>query len=90
MGKREKSMGKLAEKNKVKAECIYGDGKNGNQSCICCFCDRKRGCFQCLECKEKGNYKPIGDCDMIIDESIPRSNDFIRDYNTKMMMSGIY
>lgn len=58
-------MGKLSENTKTKNKCPYGT--NGNLSCVCSYCERKRGCFNCLECKKNGEYKPVFDCDSIIE-----------------------
>lgn len=60
-------MGKFAKNNETKEKCPKGTGQAGDLSCLCCFCRRKRGCFKCLECKEKGEYEHVDDCDMYID-----------------------
>lgn len=56
-------MRKSEENEKVKKElCPYGK----NLSCVCAFCERRKGCFNCLDCQKNGKYELVNDCDMII------------------------
>lgn len=55
-------MGKYAENEEEKEKCLYAK----ILSCECSLCERKRGCFNCLECKKNGERKPITCCDMQI------------------------
>lgn len=56
-------MGKFEENQRVKNElCPYGK----DLSCVCSFCERKKGCFNCLDCQKNEKYELVNDCDMII------------------------
>lgn len=55
-------MGKYAENQKLKSECDYAK----ELKCACAFCQRKRGCFNCIECKVNGEREIVNECDMQI------------------------
>lgn len=52
-------MGKYMDNEAIKSECPHAK----RLDCACAFCERIRGCYNCLECKNKGTYKIVNECD---------------------------